>query len=298
MVGGATGLRSMATRLRERLLSDEAEEASMDDNNGTEQAETMTRDDILQLLEKAGPVGTVHHRDFIDFVVLLDKQQKVDGQWIAVQQPYMTVDGRIAMACRDHTNQGKRLDFHDPEVIETSELRLTLRVTVESKIYGRRHGIASSRLDGAGSPFERGHPWEVAETSALGRALGAMGYGLLPGAGLVSAEQLMLAAEEEPSPVRDSKEPTARAPETPPPSGDGRRPRITKKKTSRYQREQIVTMYAAVHGVEHDEARKQVEALFAQRFGHPMERASYDEGCKVIAELLPEWSKRKEGAAA
>jgi len=270
----------------------------MDDNKGTEQGEPMTRDDILQLLEKAGPVGAVHHRDFIDFVLLLDKQQKVNGQWITVQQPYMTVDGRIAMACRDHANQGKRLDFHDPEVVENSELRLTLRVTMESEIYGRRHGIASSRFDGAGSPFERGHPWEVAETSAIGRALAAMGYGLVPGAGLVSAEEVMLAAEEGPSPGRGSKEPTARAPQTPPPSGDGRRPRKTKRKTSGYQREQIVTMYAAVHGVERDEARRQVEALFAQRFGHPMERASYDEGCKVIAELLPEWNKRKEGAAA
>jgi len=270
----------------------------MDDNKGREQGETMTRDDIVQLLEKAGPVGTVHHLDFIDFVVLLDKQQKVDGQWITVQQPYMTVDGRIAMACRDHTNQGKRLDFHDPEVVENSELRLTLRVTVKSEIYGRRHGIASSRLDGASSPFERSHPWEVAETSAVGRALAAMGYGLLPGAGLVSAEEIMLATHDEASPVRGSKEPRARAPETAPPSGDGRRPRKTKKKTSGYQREQIVTMYAAVHGIERDEARSQVEALFAQRFGHPMERASYDEGCKVIAELLPKWSKRKEGAAA
>jgi hypothetical protein len=258
----------------------------------------MTRDDIVQLLEKAGPVGTVHHRDFIDFVLLRDKQQKVDGQWITVQQPYMTVDGRIAMACRDHTNHGRRLDFRDPEVIENSELRLTLRVTLESEIYGRRHGIASSRLDGAGSPFELGHPWEVAETSALGRALGAMGYGLLPGAGLVFAEEIMLATHDEANPVTDSKGARARLPKTPPPSGDGRRPRKTKKKTSGYQREQIVTMYATVHGLERDEARKQVEALFAQRFGHPMERASYDEGCEVIAELLPEWNKRKEGAAA
>jgi len=257
----------------------------------------MTRDDTLQLLEKAGPVGTVHHRDFIDFVLLLDRQQKVNGQWTTVQQPYMTVDGRIAMACRDHANQGKRLDFHDPEVIENSELRLTLRVTVESEIYGRRHGIASSRLGAAGSPFEQGHPREVAETSATGRALGAMGYGLLPGAGLVSAEEVMLVTHDEASPVADSKGPRARLPETPSPSGDGRRPRKTKKKTSRYQREQIVTMYATVHGVDREEARKQVEALFAQRFGHAMERASYDEGSEVIAELLPEWNNRK-GAAA
>ncbi len=270
----------------------------MNDDKGTEQAETMTRDGIVQLLEKAGPLGTVHHRDFIDFVVLLDKQQKVNGQWVTVQQPYMTVDGRIAMACRDHASQGKRLDFHDPEVIENSELRLTLRVTVESEIYGRRHGIASSRLDGASSPFERGHPWEVAETSAIGRALGAMGYGLLPGAGLVSAEEAMLVARDEGRPLKDSKEPRPRLPETPPPSGDGRRRRKTKKKTSRYQREQIVAMYATVHGIEREEATKQVEALFAQRFGHPMERASYDEGCEVIAELLPEWNERKEGAAA
>jgi len=268
----------------------------MDANKRTEPGETMTREEILQLLEKAGPVGTVHHRDFIDFVLLLDRQQKVNGQWITVQQPYMTIDGRIAMACRDHANQGRKLDFHDPQVIENSELRLTLRVTVESEIYGRRHGIASSRLDAGGSPFERGHPWEVAETSATGRALGAMGYGLLPGTGLVSAEEVILVTHDEVTSLTDSREPKARLPKTPQPSGDGRRPR--KHRTTSYQREQIVTMYATVHDVERDEARKQVEALFGQRFGHAMERASYDEGSKVIAELLPEWNKKRKGAAA
>lgn len=36
-------------------------------------------------------------------------------------------------------------------------------------------------------------PWEVGETAAIGRALAAMGYGLLPGAGLASAEDMLRA---------------------------------------------------------------------------------------------------------
>ena len=254
--------------------------------------------EVRERVEAAGLGGTPWEA----YIVILDRKNRETGE--VTYSPYMAVDGRVAQMLGEAKGAAVTIqtwaNLGDEAMLAQGEPGIVVPPghALARVITPRGVATGTARVFVGGSGPHRETPVEVAETSAIGRALAAMGYGLLPGAGLVSAEEVMLAAEAEPSPGRGSKEPTARAPETPPPSGDGRRPRITKKKTSGYQREQIVTMYAAVHGVERDEARKQVEALFAQRFGHPMERASYDEGCKVIAELLPEWNKGKEWAAA
>ena len=78
------------------------------------------------------------------------------------------------------------------KVLVDSPEQLTLQVTVTSEIYGVRHGIATSRKK-TGTNAEKNWPWEVAETSSIGRALAAMGYGLLPGSGLASAEDMLRA---------------------------------------------------------------------------------------------------------
>lgn len=155
----------------------------------------MTRDEILALCNKARDVGSVKHVDFIDYVVVLEGRRKVNGEWQTTEHAYMTIDGKLAMANEDHRKQGKRLDFGEPKVLVDGPEHLTLQVTVTSEIYGIRHGIATSRKK-TGTNAEKDWPWEVAETSATGRALAAMGYGLLPGSGLASADaERMLRAE-------------------------------------------------------------------------------------------------------
>jgi len=150
----------------------------------------MTRDEILALCNKASDVGSVKHADFIDYVVVVESRRKVNGEWQNVENAYLAVDGKLAMANADHRKQSKRLDFAEPKVLIDNADHLTLQVTVTSEIYGTRHGIATSRKKD-GTPAERSFNWEVAETSAIGRALAAMGYGLLPGAGLASAEDML-----------------------------------------------------------------------------------------------------------
>lgn len=152
----------------------------------------MTREEILALLNKARDVGSVKHADFIDYVVVLEGRRKVNGEWQTTEHAYMTIDGKLAMANEDHRKQAKRLDFGEPKVLVDSSEQLTLQVTVTSEIYGVRHGIATSRKK-TGTHAEKDWPWEVAETSAIGRALAAMGYGLLPGSGLASAEDMLRA---------------------------------------------------------------------------------------------------------
>jgi hypothetical protein len=152
----------------------------------------MTRDEILALCNKARDVGSVKHADFIDYVVVLEGRRKVNNEWQKTEHAYVTIDGKLAMANEDHRKQGKRLDFGEPKVLVESPEQLTLQVMVTSEIYGVRHGIATSRKK-TGTNAEKDWPWEVAETSAVGRALAAMGYGLLPGSGLASAEDMLRA---------------------------------------------------------------------------------------------------------
>ena len=156
----------------------------------------MTREEILALCNKAHDVGSVKHADFADYVVVLESRRRAGDKWQTVEHAYLAVDGKVAMANDDHRKQGKRLDFAEPKVLIDNAEQLTLQVTVTSEIYGTRHGIATSRKKN-GTNAERDFPWEVGETSAIGRALAAMGYGLLPGAGLASAEDVVLSLSKD-----------------------------------------------------------------------------------------------------
>ncbi|MFQ6057471.1 MAG: hypothetical protein ACE5MB_01150 [Anaerolineae bacterium] len=251
----------------------------------------MTREEVLELCRKAPDVGQVKHGDFVDYILVLESRRQVEGEWRTVENAYMTVDGKIAMANLDHRLQGKRLDFEDPVVLVDDEEQLTLMVTVVSEVYGRRHGIATSRkLDG--TPTERDYAWEVAETSAIGRALSAMGYGVLPGAGLASAEDMLRAT----SPERAAPEERA-VRERP------RRPYARRvSRVSAYQRRQLVGLYRELHDMDEPAAKEAVETLFAETFGHTMDEGTYKEGSRLVAQLRAQHramrSKTKEGAQA
>jgi hypothetical protein len=152
----------------------------------------MTREEILALCNKARDVGSVKHADFVEYIVVLESRRKVNSEWQTAEHAYMGIDGKLAMANADHRAQNKRLDFDEPKVLVDNPEQLTLQVTVTSEIYGTRHGVATSRRKN-GTNAERDFPWEVGETSAIGLALAAMGYGLLPGSGLASAEDMLRA---------------------------------------------------------------------------------------------------------
>lgn len=256
----------------------------------------MTRDEILALCRKTPDVGQVKHEDFIDYIITVEQREKVGDRWETRERAYMMVDGKLAMANLDHRLQGKRLDFEDPVVLVDNEEQLTLMVTINSEIYGRRHGIATSRKLN-GTRAEREYAWEVAETSAIGRALTAMGYGLLPGAGLASAEDVLRAQEEKPETpptprrVRSAERAKELVAEPRPAPTVGRR-RVAR--VSRYQRQKLVELYREVHGVQDEEAALAgVNTLFVETFGHGLEEATYDEGARITAELL---ARRREMA--
>jgi hypothetical protein len=228
----------------------------------------MTREEMLALCRKARDVGAVKHEDFMDYIVVLESRRRVDDEWQHVEHAYMAVDGKLAMANEDHRRQSKQLNFAEPKILLDNAEQLTLLVTVTSEIYGTRHGIATSRKKG-GTAAEREFPWEVAETSAIGRALAAMGYGLLPGAGLASAEDMMRASAT----VAATERAGARRPST----GSGL--------MTANQRAKLVEMYRERHGGTDAEVLHGLDALFQSAVKHPMSLATFEEASKMFTQL-------------
>ncbi|HYN88145.1 MAG TPA: hypothetical protein VER55_06425 [Ardenticatenaceae bacterium] len=285
----------------------------------------MNREELLALCEKAPAIGSVKHGEFADYIVVLEQTKRGrNGQWEKSEAAYMSVDGRVAMANEDHRRQGKALHFEDPVVLVDDEEQLTLLVAATSEIYGRRHGIATSRKL-TGTSAERSFPWEVAETSAIGRALGAMGYGVLPGSGLASAEDIQRAQEapggdgrgqprrggtgpSRPAPsvtAVPSRQGAARREETLEPAGNGHTleahvapvagvqqaalPGVTARRNrpvSPFQRQKLTELYEELFPGEESETG--LDELFAEQVGHGIDEATYDEGRQVTAYLLRE----------
>ena len=253
----------------------------------------MTREQILQIVRATPNFGKASHEEFADYVLALSQRKKTDDGWQTTEHAYMTVDGKLAMANQDHARLAKRLDFSAPQVLVDNEDQLTLMVTVTSEMYGTRHGIATSRKIG-GSEIERLFPWEVAETSAIGRALAAMGYGLFPGSGLSSAEDMMRATSG-----------GATTPATPESSRNGgyeRRststPRaVTEQRTpysrshpplSPVQRNKLTELWRILHQGSDEDVEQGLDELFTANFKHGLNDATYEEGARLTGQLLTE----------
>jgi len=232
----------------------------------------MTREEMLMLCRKARDVGAVKHEEFMDYIIVLESRRKVDDEWQSVEHAYMAVDGKLAMANEDHRKQSKRLDFGEPKILLDNADQLTLQVTITSEVYGARHGIATSRKKG-GNSAEREFPWEVAETSAIGRALAAMGYGLLPGSGLASAEDMLRAGAS--SGAGSAKDSGRRAP-----------------LMTANQHSKLVEMYRERHGGTDAEILQGLDAVFTSSYKHPLSLATFDEASKMISQMSAQKAKK------
>jgi hypothetical protein len=260
----------------------------------------MTREQILQVLRAAPNAGAAKHEEFADYVVALSHRKKGEDGWQTTEHAYMTVDGKLAMANQDHARQGKRLDFHTPHILVDNEEQLTLLVTVTSDLYGSRHGIATSRRIG-GSEVERLFPWEVAETSAIGRALTAMGYGLIPGSGLASAEDMMRAS----SATGTERRPGVETPQRSAPTANV--PRAASETRAQYsrshpplspvQRNKLTELWKLLHPGSDEQVLAGLDQLFIESFKHGINEATYEEGARLTGLLLSELRKQTNSPA-
>lgn len=101
---------------------------------------------------------------------------------------YITVSERLEMAKKDIVEINTEILYQDPVVIKAT-------VTLKD-------GRKSTGISGANPTkmIEKQSPYEVAETSALGRALGFLGFGL--SGGIATADEIKKAgANNEPDPT-------------------------------------------------------------------------------------------------
>lgn len=92
---------------------------------------------------------------------------------------YMTVARRVELA-----HEEDALESIETEVLSNDPVVIKALVKIKGQVYT---GISSVSLDSA-RIIERQNPYEVAETSAVGRALGFAGYGIIES--IASADEM------------------------------------------------------------------------------------------------------------
>ncbi|ETW99855.1 MAG: hypothetical protein ETSY1_13330 [Candidatus Entotheonella factor] len=132
------------------------------------------------------------------FLTFIRQNKRVGGSrqhplYAAIRLPYMRVDGRVKMALDEHREQGATLVIQTQFESDPASDQLLCRATVTSAMLGTVTAHARVFLNGPG--VDSTNPMENAETSAVGRALGFLGYGLY-GTGIASAEEVLLAVAE------------------------------------------------------------------------------------------------------
>ncbi len=95
---------------------------------------------------------------------------------------YMTVARRVELAHEDDT-----LDSVETEVLSHNPVVVKAKISLKGHIFT---GISSVDLKSQ-KAIEKQNPYEVAETSAVGRALGFAGYGLMES--IASADEMVRA---------------------------------------------------------------------------------------------------------
>ena len=163
---------------------------------------------MLEALQKTDP-------KYRSFIVPIGQWKKVGESGdrdikAHVELPYMSVDGRVLMAIDEHMAQGKKIIIQPAEFKDDPVSGQKLcQVTVKAELRGEATGTARLFLGGGGA--NRDNPVENAQTSAIGRALGFLGYGCF-GTGIASADEMITALGGDPSRAEVTRDPhTAKA---------------------------------------------------------------------------------------
>jgi hypothetical protein len=163
------------------------------------------------------------YQSFLTWLSQKKKVAEVQGKpvYAEIQLPYMAVDGRICMAIDEHRAQGQSLAIQTEFCPEPTSGHLLCRATVRSPLRGTV--TAHARVFLGGSGVNTTNPLENGETSAIGRALGFLGYGLY-GTGIASADEVLQAQAARATAGPPDETPGADAPasDVPPPAGTRR----------------------------------------------------------------------------
>ena len=239
---------------------------------------TMEQDQIESILRAAGSVGQVSHLDYAPYVTMIERRKKDrSGNWaVSSSKAYMGVDGCVMMARRDHASQNALLSFETVVDGETDAV-IRLHVVIDSALYGRVTACAESRKDASGAEGE--HPLEVAETSAIGRGLRMYGYGVLPGTGLTSAEDMARVQQNEARQAARASQPS-RAPDS-----AGNAARQDPMTISPRQMSYLIHAYEKLYQVDTEVARQQLNEDCQAQYGHPLAELTVVEGRALALSL-------------
>lgn len=188
-----------------------------------------TRDEVLKLLETLPSVWGIKPVDYAEYVQALPSTKKMSvrqgkakvDRWFNVYTLYFGVAGRQKMLNDAQEKHGWQVTFRPepvtpsgvPGFVEMDE-RLVYREYVEiSAPIGPKRVLGSSEAGGewhvaewtslgsrpgtawvprsGGKQAAGSNPYEKVETSARGRAIAAWGFGVLPGSGIASLEEML-----------------------------------------------------------------------------------------------------------
>lgn len=156
------------------------------------------RKEAEEALKKATKETDAKYHPFISRIekdIRVELGHEVD--LVTVEVPYMRVDGRVCMCRDDHEIRRSPQPSIITEFIQIQHGQSTIavcRATITSDLIGTKTGHAKVPISDFGA--EKTNPLECAETSAIGRALGFAGYGVLS-TGIASFEEMQTALAED-----------------------------------------------------------------------------------------------------
>lgn len=173
--------------------------------------ELPTPETVVELLKTLPPVFGIETADYAEYVVPISQNAKVkirqpDGRsrevYHEVWRLYMSVAGRQAMLQAAAEKNGWTVSFVPenpvngrdawPGIWEHGEklvYREYVAIEKDGAALGRKPGMAHVPSTG-GKGAAGSNPYEKVETSARGRAIAAWGFGVLPGSGVASLEEM------------------------------------------------------------------------------------------------------------
>ncbi len=143
---------------------------------------------VAQAIKQAGK--------YASFIKVLSQKKNIgtrdNPSFVEIETPYMVVVGRVIEAREEHQEAGKKIVFKPAEFMMAPDGKTQLcRIAIESEIRGTATGTIEVGTIGN---VDKTNPYANAETSALGRALGFLGYGVF-GCGIASYEEVSSATE-------------------------------------------------------------------------------------------------------
>lgn len=151
------------------------------------------------------------------FIKLLQQKKNIGDRnnpyWVTIEMPYMMVDGRVQMCIDEHLEKGAEMpDFGEPKFYtpypDSDKVLCTVKVKT---IRGNAPGTIEVNIGGNGA--DSTNPFANAETSALGRALGFLGYGLI-GGGFATYEEMESALAGKDAKKEEQKDEKVEKPKT------------------------------------------------------------------------------------